>query len=84
MIIFEYLFLGLVIGGIALLLLTQVILPLIFGTGFFPLFRKASPFKKQVSDAEHELEEKAELVRLETQLQELNRRKAELEKKCSP
>ena len=64
-----------------MLFLTQMTLPFIFGTPFFPFFRKATPLKDEVDKAEHEVEEQTELVSLMKQLEELNRRKAELEKK---
>jgi hypothetical protein len=70
-----------VMVGLFLLFLTQMALPFIFGTPFFPLFRKPTPLKKEVDKAEHEIEEQTELVSLMKQLEILNRRKAELEKK---
>lgn len=79
---------GIVAFVLAILLLTQVILPFLFGTPFFSLFRRDSPLKEQVRSAEKELAEKTELVMLEEQLSivkeqldEINRRKAELEGK---
>jgi hypothetical protein len=70
-----------VMAGLFLLFLTQMALPFIFGTPFFPLFRKVTPLKKEVDKVEHDVEETAELVSLLKQLDTLNRRKAELEKK---
>ena len=67
--------------GVVLLLATQVVLPLCYGTPLFPNFRKDSEMKTKVDDAEHELEEAREYVHLQEQLEEINRRKAELEKK---
>ena len=67
--------------GLALLFVTQMVLPFLFGTPFFPFFRKSTPIKEEVIKAEHELEEQTELFNLTKQLEELNRRKAELEKK---
>ncbi len=61
-------------------LLTQVWYPFVRGTPYFPMLRKDSAFKKEVTAKERELEEQTELVELEIQLQEINRRKAELEK----
>ena len=52
-----------------------------FGMPLFPDFRKSTPMKEEVSKAEKELEEQTELVRLNEQLVEIYRRKAELEKK---
>ena len=70
-----------VMAGLFLLFLTQMALPFMFGTPFFPLFRKDTPIKQEVDKAVHDLEEQTELVSLMKQLEELNRRKAELEKK---
>lgn len=67
--------------GVILLLATQVVLPLRDGTPLFPLLRKATPLHAAVDDAEKELEEQTELVRLKEQLDKINRRKAELESK---
>ena len=64
-----------------MLFLTQMVLPFLFGTPFFPFFRKSTPIKEEVNKAEHELEEQTELASLLKQLAILNRRKAELEKK---
>ena len=66
---------------LALLFITQMVLPFLFGTPFFPFFRKPTPLKTEVDKAEHEIEEQTELVSLLKQLEILNRRKAELEKK---
>lgn len=66
---------------ILLLLVTQVILPLVQGTPFFPNFRKITPLKARVDMAAEELVETTEYVRLKEDLNEINRRKAELERK---
>ena len=69
------------VAGIALLFFTQVAVPLWRGTPLFPNFKPDSPLKQQVEEAQEELEHKTELVELQEQLEEINRRKAELEKK---
>ncbi len=66
---------------VMLLFITQVMLPLVQGTPLFPFFRVKTDMKTKVAAAEHELEETTELVRLQEQLDEINRRKAQLEKK---
>ena len=72
-----------IVLGFALFLfiLTQIVLPMIFNMPLFPNFRKTTPLKVQVDAAEKELEEQTELTRLNEQLLEINRRKAQLEKK---
>ena len=74
------------VGGVTafvlfLLLLTQVVIPFICRTPSFPLFRKATPLLEAVKEAEHELEEKTELYRLQKRLFELNQEQAALEQK---
>lgn len=64
-----------------MLLLTQVIMPALFSTPFFPMFRKVTPLLVQVEKAEHELEEKTELYRLQKRLFDLNQEQAALEQK---
>lgn len=66
---------------VILMFITQVIVPLFAGTRLFPMFREKSPLAEKIEEAETELEEVAELVAFEDKLDELNRRKAELEKK---
>jgi hypothetical protein len=66
---------------IVLLFVTQIVIPFVKGTPFFPQFRKITPLKVKIEDAEIELEETTELVHLQKQLDEINRRKAELEGK---
>lgn len=70
-----------IVVGIVLLLATQVVLPLYYGTPLFPNFREDTEMKTKVEAAEEELEETREYVHLQEQLNEINRRKAELEKK---
>lgn len=64
-----------------MLLLTQVIMPALFSTPFFPMFRKVTPLLVKVEEAEHELEEKTELYRLQKRLFDLNQEQAALEQK---
>jgi hypothetical protein len=66
---------------VLLLFITQVAIPFVRGTPFFPQFRTSTPLKEQVVAAEHELEETTELVQLKSALNEINRRKANLEGK---
>ena len=78
-------FLELVGGFVALVLfigfLTQVVMPFLFSTPFFPMFRKVTPLLVAVEEAEHELEEKTELYRLQMRLFDLNQEQAALEQK---
>jgi len=60
--------------------ITQIAIPFVDGTPFFPQFRKSTPLKEQVEAAQHELEETTEYVQLKEELNDINRRKAELEK----
>ena len=64
-----------------LLLLTQVLMPALLSTPFFPMFRKVTPLLVAVEEAEHELEEKTELYRLQKRLFDLNQEQAALEQK---
>jgi len=74
--------LGAIIGfALFMLLLTQVIMPGLFSTPFFPMFRKVTPLLVKVEEAEHELEEKTELYRLQKRLFEINQEQAALEQK---
>lgn len=81
MIVLLDLFILAFVVGIVLLLVTQVGLPLYQGTPLFPQFRRETELKTKVDAAEHELEETREYVHLMEDLEEINRRKAELEKK---
>ena len=78
-------FLELIGGLVAFVLfvgfLTQVIMPFLFSTPFFPMFRKVTPLLVKVEEAEHELEEKTELYRLQKRLFDLNQEQAALEQK---
>lgn len=66
---------------LVLLFATQIAIPLYKGTPMFPLFRKKTPIKVQIDQAEKELAEMTELTAITEKLEEINRRKAELEKK---
>jgi hypothetical protein len=78
------LFLDLLFGVIALIFLiffvTQVVTPLVLSTPLFPLFRKATPLRVKVEEAETELAEKTELVRLQKRLFEVQQAQAVLQK----
>lgn len=78
-------FLELVGGFVALVLfigfLTQIVMPFLFSTPFFPMFRKVTPLLVAVEEAEHELEEKTELYRLQKRMFDLNQEQAALEQK---
>ena len=69
------------IGVLFLIFITQILVPLFRGTPFFPQFRKVTPLKTEVKNAEHALEETTEYVALKEKLNEINRRKADLEGK---
>jgi sensor histidine kinase YesM len=58
---------------------TQVVIPMIYGTPLFPFFHK-SEVAVQVDKAVDELEEVAELERLDALQEQINRRKAQLKK----
>jgi len=59
---------------------TQVVLPIITGEPMFSLFRK-SAVKQVIVKAEHTLQEVAEVEHLHKVMEEIQRRKAKLEKK---
>lgn len=67
--------------GLVLLFVTEILIPAFLGTPFFPTFRKKTEIKKQVSQAEADLAETTEYVFVKERLDDINRRKAELEKK---
>ena len=77
-------FLVLVGGFVAFVLfvgfLTQVVMPFLYSTPFFPMFRKVTPLLVAVEEAEHDVEEKTELIRLRKRLFALNQEQAALEK----
>jgi hypothetical protein len=60
-------------------LVTQVVIPLVNGTPFFPFFRKSEVAEK-IEEAAKELETVAELEQLSELEEEINRRKAQLKK----
>lgn len=72
---------GLLAFVLFVLFLTQVVMPFLFSTPFFPMFRKVTPLLVAVEEAEHELEEKTELYRLQKRLFDLNQEQAALEQK---
>lgn len=69
---------------VALLLMIAVIIelivPLYTGEPLFPFFRK-SAVKDEITKTQHELEELAQYTHLQDLLSQVNRRKAESEKK---
>lgn len=65
---------------VILFLVTQVLIPLRKGVRLFPLFRH-HPLKDELEEAEDTLANTAEMVDLKEQINDINRRKAELEKK---
>jgi len=77
-------FLDLIVFVIAILLIlfliTELFYPLFTGGPLFPIFRK-SAVKKEISKAEHALEQVAEISHLKKVVNEVQRRSAELEKK---
>ena len=73
---------GLIIAlTLFLLFITQVMMPFLFTTPFFPMFRTITPMHVAVEKAEHELEEKTELYRLQKRLFDLNIEQVALEQK---
>jgi hypothetical protein len=64
-------------------LLTQVIMPFLFNTPFFPMFRSTTPLLEKVEEAEHNVEEQTELLRLQKRLFDLNQEQAALEKQIA-
>lgn len=75
----EFVGLGLSIF-VLLVVITQILIPFVLGTPFFPQIRKKTPLKEKVEAAERELEETTEYVYLKEELNEINRRKAQLDK----
>lgn len=71
---------ALVFLAVMLALVTQVVIPMIFGTPLFPILRTDAVLTKTVTDAERKLEEATEMALLNEKLAEINRRKAQLEK----
>jgi len=76
--------LGILVGlALLLLVITQIVMPLFLQTPFFPLFRKETPLREAVEEAEHTLEEKTELYRLQKRLFDLNQEQTALEKQIA-
>lgn len=75
------LFVVLMFVGVAIFLLTQVVVPVIIGTPLFPLFRATPEIKEELKKVKQEIEQTAERFELKESVEELNRRKAQLEKK---
>lgn len=75
---------GVLIGlSVLVLLLTQILLPLIFNTPFYPWFRRRPPEYAEVVAVEHEVEVQTERVRLQRRLFELNKEREALEKEIA-
>ena len=72
---------GLLAFVLFVLFLTQVVMPFLFSTPFFPMFRKVTPLLVAVEEAETQLQEKTELYRLQKRLFDLNQEQAALEQK---
>jgi hypothetical protein len=64
-----------------LLFITQIFVPLLTGRAFFPHFRRKTLLEEEVEKARSELDELKDLVELKKTLANINREKAELEKK---
>lgn len=79
--LFLYICIAVVIYLILLVAVTQIVLPYKRGTPLFPFFRKTTPLKEKVEEAEKELQEQTELAILQEELDEINRRKAQLEER---
>jgi hypothetical protein len=75
------LLISLFICAALVLFATQVVIPLIVGTPLWPQFNQRNPLRKQLSEAEEQLELDTEEVLLTEKLNEINRRKAELKGK---
>lgn len=74
------LFVFILVFVVFLFLVTQVVWPIITGEPLFPLFRK-SAVKEVIKTAENQLTEIAEVEHLNKVMAEIQRRKAEMEKK---
>jgi Na+-transporting methylmalonyl-CoA/oxaloacetate decarboxylase gamma subunit len=80
---FALLELVLIVFAVLVLLgfITQIAIPFVRNEPFFPQFRNTTPMKEKVVAAQKELVEVTEYVHLKEDLDEINRRKAELEGK---
>ena len=65
-------------------LITQVVMPLIFTTPFFPLFRKSTLLSEEVKTTEKKLEETVEQYRLARRLEDVNRELDEISATTKP
>ncbi len=65
--------------GIFSVLVTQVVVPFVRGTQYFPMLRK-SEVQEKVAEAEHALETVSEIERLQTLSDQLAARAAKLNK----
>lgn len=79
MILLLDLFVIAVIALVILAFVTQIVIPMVYGTPLLPFFRKSKVAEK-VDAAVEELEEIAELERLDQLQEQINRRKAQLKK----
>lgn len=66
--------------GIALVFITQVLVPFRQGTRFFPWFKKPTELTTKIQQAREELEETTEFVALQKQLKDINKQKENLTK----
>lgn len=71
---------GIAVVVVFIFLATQVVWPIITGEPLFPVFRK-SAVAQVIVKAEHQLQEVAEVEHLHKVMDEIQRRKAEMEKK---
>jgi hypothetical protein len=71
---------GILVVCVFIFLGTQVVWPIITGEPLFPVFRK-SAVAQVIVQAEHKLQEVAEVEHLNKVMSEIQRRKAEMEKK---
>lgn len=79
-----YLYIALVVAlafAVVFFLIMQVVIPLYKGTTVLPIFRADPALKRELAEKQRELEELAEKVSVQSQIDELNRRKAEMEQK---
>lgn len=79
-----YLYVALVVAlviAVVFFLIMQVVIPLYNGTTVLPIFRADPDLKRELAEKQRELEELAEKVSVQSQIDELNRRKAEMEQK---
>jgi hypothetical protein len=74
------LFIAVIVFSVLMFSVTQIVIPLYKGVRLFPFFRH-HPLKDELEDAEDTLADATEMVELKEQIEEVNRRKANLEKK---